>query len=123
MSVLASAPRLLYRPPDGWLGDVIPFYADGRYHIFYIFDDRDARGAWQGLDWNHLVSRDMVRFQELPVAIPHGRAEDLDAIVGTGSVNLDPGGGYVAYYAGINPGNKSRGRQSRSSCARAVRTS
>jgi beta-fructofuranosidase len=105
-----SRPRLLYRPPDGWLGDVIPFHADGAFHVFHIFDDRDARGAWQGLDWHHLVSRDLVTFEELPTAIPHGTPEELDLLVGTGSVNVDPAGGYVAYYAGINPANPSRGR-------------
>ena len=103
-------PTLLYRPPDGWLGDVIPFHAEGAFHVFYIFDDRDARGSWQGLDWGHLVSRDLVTFEELPIAIPRGTPDELDLLTGTGSVNVDPDGGYVAYYAGINPANPSRGR-------------
>lgn len=105
-----TAPTLLYRPEDGWLGDVIPFHADGAFHVFYIFDDRDARGSWQGLDWGHLVSRDLVSFEELPIAIPRGTPDELDLLTGTGSVNVDPDGGYVAYYAGINPANPSRGR-------------
>jgi beta-fructofuranosidase len=102
--------RLLYRPADGWLGDVIPFFTNGEFHVFYIFDDRDVRGAWQGLDWNHLVSRDLVRFDELPVAIQRGTPDELDLLTGTGSVSIDPEGGFVAYYAGINPSNPSRGR-------------
>jgi beta-fructofuranosidase len=106
----AGEPSLLYRPPDAWVGDVIPFFGEGAFHAFYIVDDRDARGAWQGLAWNHLVSEDLVAFRELPVAIPHGTPDELDLIVGTGSVDVDPDGGYVAYYAGINPSNPTRGR-------------
>jgi len=105
-----TRPSILHRPPDGWLGDVIPFHADGTFHVFYIFDDRDAHGAWQGLDWGHLVSRDLVSFEELPTAIPRGSPDELDLITGTGSVNVDPEGGYLIYYAGINPANPSRGR-------------
>jgi beta-fructofuranosidase len=62
----ATQPTLLHRPPGAWLGDVIPFFADGVFHVFYIIDDRDAHGSWQGLDWAHLVTRDFMTFEELP---------------------------------------------------------
>jgi beta-fructofuranosidase len=100
---------LLYRPPDAWVGDVIPFFADGAFHVFYLWDDRDARGAWRGLDWAHLASRDLVTFEELPLAVPRGGPDDLDLIAGTGCVMPDPDGGWVIYYAGINPSNPARG--------------
>lgn len=104
-----SRPRLLYRPSDGWLGDVIPFFADGTFHVFYIFDDRDARGSWQGLDWAHVTTTDFMTFDELPVAIPRGSRDELDLLTGTGSVAQAPDGRYVIHYAGINPWNPERG--------------
>lgn len=106
----ATQPSLLYRPDGAWLGDVIPFHGPDGFHVFYIRDDRDAHGPWQGLDWAHLVTTDFLTFRELPIAVPRGTPDDLDLLVGTGSVNVAPEGGYVIYYAGINPANPSRGR-------------
>jgi beta-fructofuranosidase len=102
-------PSLLFRPDDVWIGDVIPFFADGRFHVFYLWDDRDALGAWRGLDWAHLVTRDFVTWEELPLAVPRGGRDDLDVIAGTGCAMPWPGGGWVIYYAGINPSNPERG--------------
>lgn len=104
-----SQTPLLYRPADAWVGDVIPFFADGTFHVFYLWDDRDARGAWRGLDWAHLVSHDLVAFEELPLAVPRGGPDDLDLIAGTGCVMPAPEGGWVIHYAGINPSNPARG--------------
>jgi beta-fructofuranosidase len=102
-------PQLLYRPADGWLGDVIPYAADGTFHVFYIFDDRDAHGPWQGLDWAHVTTKDFVTFEEQPIAIPRGRVDDLDLLCGTGSVTRMPDGRSVIHYAGINPSSPQRG--------------
>ena len=104
-----TKPRLLFRPPDGWVGDVIPFHADGEFHVFYLWDDRDAKGVWRGLDWAHLRTTDFLSFEELPLAVPRGGKDDLDLICGTGSVTPTVDGRYVIYYAGINPWNGERG--------------
>jgi beta-fructofuranosidase len=103
-----TRPRLLYRPADGWVGDVIPWFFDGAFHVFYLWDDRDAKGAWRGLDWAHLATKDFLSFEELPVAIPRGGKGDLDLICGTGSVARTPDDRFVIYYAGINPWNSER---------------
>jgi beta-fructofuranosidase len=101
--------KLLFRPTDGWVGDVIPFFADGKFHVFYLWDDRDAQGVWRGLDWAHLRTADLLAFEELPLAIPRGGKVDLDLICGTGSVTPTPDGRYVIHYTGINPWNGERG--------------
>ena len=104
-----STSKLLFRPSDGWVGDVIPFFAEGEFHVFYLWDDRDARGAWRGLDWAHLRTTDFMSYDELPLAVPRGGKGDLDLICGTGSVATAPDGRHVIYYAGINPWNGERG--------------
>jgi beta-fructofuranosidase len=104
-----TKPRLLYRPPDGWVGDVIPFFANGDFHVFYLCDDRDAQGVWRGLDWAHLRTTDFLSYEELPLAVPRGGQHDLDLICGTGSVTPTADGRYVIYYAGINTWNGERG--------------
>jgi beta-fructofuranosidase len=104
-----TRPRVLFRPADGWFGDVIPYFADGTFHVFYIFDDRDRHGPWQGLDWAHATTTDLATFTELPIAVPRGTRDDLDLLCGTGCVMPDGRGGHVIYYAGINPSNPERG--------------
>jgi beta-fructofuranosidase len=96
----------LYRPADGWFGDVMPIYVDGAYHLFYTFlhkDDKGGPGILKGLDWAHVTTRDFLDFQEQPMAIRRGDDRSPDLLAGAGSV-VDAGDGtYVAFYGGINP--------------------
>jgi beta-fructofuranosidase len=103
----------LYRPHDGWFGDVMPLYSGGTHHLYYAFlhkDDLGAPGVLKGLDWAHVTTRDFVAFTDQPLAIRHGGPDDPDLLVGAGSVVADGNGGYVAFYAGINPALGASGR-------------
>ena len=111
MTTHSQAP--LYRPRDGWFGDVMPLYAEGMYHLFYVFlhqDDRGAPGVLKGLDWAHVTTRDFLEFTDQPIAIQRGGPAEPDLLVGAGSVVADGDGGYVAFYAGINPALSAQGR-------------
>jgi beta-fructofuranosidase len=108
-----TQPSLLYRPVDGWFGDVIPIHVDGTYHLFYTFlsrHDRGGPGVLKGVDWAHITTRDFSSFQELPTAIPRGGPQDPDLLVGTGSVIAADDGRFVAFYSGINPGRRANGQ-------------
>lgn len=106
MQASPGTPSLLFRPTAGWLGDVAPLFIDGAFHLFFTrlrYDEEAAPGRLKALDWGHLVSRDLVTFEELPDAITNGGPESPDAIVGAGSVVRASDGTFVAYYCGINP--------------------
>ena len=96
----------LYRPADGWFGDVMPIYVEGVYHLFYTFlnkEDRGGPGTLKGLDWAHISTRDFLTFDEHPLAIVRGDDRSPDLLAGAGSV-VDAGDGtFVAFYCGINP--------------------
>lgn len=34
--------KVFYKPQDGWVGDVIPFYDRGEYKLYYLHDQRDG---------------------------------------------------------------------------------
>lgn len=55
---------IFYRPSDGVAGDFIPFYWDGRYHLFYLKDYRDPAGHGEGTPWFQVVTRDFVHFED-----------------------------------------------------------
>lgn len=101
------ARRVLYKPTDGYFGDVNPIFAEGRFHLPYIFcvadDDDSLNGGWRGIDWAHVVTDDFATFETLPLMIERGGPDDPDALAGAGSVIERGPGDYVAFYAGINP--------------------
>ena len=86
-----------YRPEQGALADAIPFYWNGEYHVFYLL------AGLGGTPWAHVVSRDLVHWEELPIALPLGRPEEPDGgCVFTGSV-IESGGTFHIFYTGFNP--------------------
>lgn len=105
-------PQLLYRPPDGWFGDVMPIHSEGVFHLFYTFlhrDDLGGENVLKGLDWAHVTTRDFTTFQPEPMAIRRGSPREADLLVGAGSVVRDDDGTWVAFYGGINPSRSAAG--------------
>ncbi|MCE9613897.1 MAG: glycoside hydrolase family 32 protein [Lentisphaerae bacterium] len=94
-------PTLHFRPASpGRYGDPIPFYNDGTYHVFYLLD-----GVGR-MTWEHLASKDLVRWVILPRAIDAGPPGAPDAWCGTGSVVYDaPGQLFHLFYTGFNGAN------------------
>jgi sucrose-6-phosphate hydrolase SacC (GH32 family) len=97
----SAADTFHYRPNKGKLGDTIPFYHKGQYHVFFL--------TW-GLgktSWDHIVSTDLVHWKELPTAlISDGAADGPDGEnMFTGCV-IEKDGVFHAYYTGWNPRNR-----------------
>ncbi|MBU0679398.1 MAG: hypothetical protein KJ626_14960 [Verrucomicrobia bacterium] len=88
-----------YRPPVVKMGDTIPFYWDGEYHVYYL-------RATAKMAWGHIASTDLVNWTELPYALipdgdPSGPAGEN---CGTGSI-IEKDGIFHAYFTGWNPRN------------------
>lgn len=89
-----------YRPKDAFLGDVIPFYWQGKYHLFYLYDRHAFLPGGQHI-WAHAMSEDLISWEELPVAIPLGGKGEPDSFTcGTGSV-IHKDGLFHIYYLGL----------------------
>jgi sucrose-6-phosphate hydrolase SacC (GH32 family) len=85
------------------VGDVMPFYWKGEYHVFYLTNPTGNNDV----NWEHTVSRDLVTWKELPPAL----TPDKSAPTGpegecmfTGCV-VEKDGVFHAWYTSWNPRN------------------
>ncbi len=64
-------PCFHFSPRLGWMNDINgSYYLDGLYHVFYQFNPA-AKDIGAGFDmhWGHSVSKDLVHWEEWPVAL------------------------------------------------------
>ena len=88
-----------YRPQFARLADTIPFFWKGEYHIFYL-------RAVDHVPWEHIVSKDLIHWKELPTAlVADGAPDGPDGRhMFTGSV-IEHDGVFHIYYTGWNNEN------------------
>ncbi|MFI6231162.1 GH32 C-terminal domain-containing protein [Micromonospora echinospora] len=96
--------RFFYKPRYGVVGDCIPYFYEGRYHVFYLRDYRDPDSHRFGSPWHHVSTTDFVHFDDHGEALPKGTDNEQDPAVATGSVYTDDSGRHHIFYTGINPG-------------------
>jgi sucrose-6-phosphate hydrolase SacC (GH32 family) len=85
--------KIHIRPENTRAGDVIPYYHDSDYHVFYLRDN----------NWAHVVSKDLVNWTELPDAL----SKSVDSLgpdgeaCWTGSI-VESNGIFYLFYTGKN---------------------
>lgn len=101
------APTFHYAPQRNWMNDPNGLvYYDGEYHLFYQYNPHGDR--WGHMSWGHAVSRDLVNWQELRIAIPEA---DVMAFSGSAVIDWKNTSGFgrngkpsmVAIYTGFDP--------------------
>lgn len=77
-------PQFHFTPATNWMNDPngMVFYR-GEYHLFYQFNPFGDK--WGHMSWGHAVSRDLVRWEHLPIAL----YEENDVMIFSGSAVVD----------------------------------
>lgn len=62
-------PNYHYTPPKNWVNDPNGMvYLDGEYHLFYQYNPFGDK--WGHMSWGHAVSKDLQKWETLPLALP-----------------------------------------------------
>ncbi|KAI4323841.1 hypothetical protein L6164_023416 [Bauhinia variegata] len=87
-----------FQPEKNWMNDPNgPLYHKGWYHLFYQYNPDSA--VWGNITWGHAVSKDLIHWLYLPIAMVPDRWFDING-VWTGSATLLPDGKIVMLYTG-----------------------
>ena len=77
-------PQIHFSPRHNWTNDPNGLvYFRGEYHLFFQYNP--FGDEWGHMSWGHAVSKDLLHWQELPVALP----EKDGVMIFTGSVVVD----------------------------------
>jgi beta-fructofuranosidase len=89
-----------FRPPGGYVGDLIPFERGGRMWLFYLLDERGDPPT--GMPWALTSTDDFVNYTDHGVVLPSGGTDAADYNCYTGCV-IDDGHQLHLFYTGHNP--------------------
>lgn len=85
----------------GYVGDVMPYYENGKFHLFFLHDAK-TKPAGEGFhDIHSFETTDFKDFTYQGRQIPYETASEPDFGVGTGSL-VKVGNTYYYYYTGHN---------------------
>ena len=90
-----------FLPPSGWMNDPNGPITEsgGTHHLFY---QHNPDGGWhEQMHWGHARTRDLVRWEHLPIALYPDMPFDKDGIYSGSAIEVE--GEPVLFYTGIRP--------------------
>ena len=93
-------PEFHFTPQKGWMNDPNGFCIyQGEYHLFYQHYPDDI--VWGPMHWGHAVSKDLITWEHLPVALSPGQYCDANGCFSGSAIEKD-GKLYLVYTGNRN---------------------
>ncbi|MFP5112415.1 GH32 C-terminal domain-containing protein [Bacillaceae bacterium C204] len=90
-------PNYHFTAPQHWMNEPhAPIYYNGTYHLFYQFNP--AGPFWHQIHWGHATSKDMIRWEDSPIALSPTEGTAARDGVWSGSATYDKNGVPVLFY-------------------------
>ena len=84
----------------GWMNDPNGFsFYNGKYHLFYQYHPYDSH--WGPMHWGHAVSRDLLHWRYLPVALAPDSDYDRGGCFSGSAIEM-PDGKHLLLYTGVS---------------------
>lgn len=106
-------PQFHFSPAKNWMNDPNGMvYYRGQWHLFFQHNPEGNR--WGNMSWGHAVSRDLVHWKQLPLAIRYDATEAIfsgSAVIdwhNTSGFGTRKNPAMVAIYTSAKPGNQSQ---------------
>ncbi len=93
---------IFFKPEDSYVGDVIPFFENGIYYLYFLKDRRPSSLVADRTDWSLVTTRDFVEYQYHGTVLANGSAEEPDNSCYTGSVYKNGEHDYHIFYTAQN---------------------
>ncbi len=89
-------PTAHFSAPQGWMNEPhAAIHADGMHHLFY--QHNPAGPYWGNIAWGHGMSRDLVHWEDAPIAVAPASATVAPDGIWSGSSVIAPGGEHLLY--------------------------
>tara|TARA_R110002050_G_scaffold261556_1_gene401566 strand:+ start:17106 stop:19076 length:1971 start_codon:yes stop_codon:yes gene_type:complete len=86
-------PQFHYTPAENWMNDPNGLvYYEGEYHLFY--QHNPFGNDWGYMSWGHAVSRNLINWTELPVALPFENDGNIHMFSGSTVVDWNNSSGF-----------------------------
>lgn len=90
--------------PIGWINDPNGFvYFQDEYHLFFQYYPYDSQ--WGPMHWGHVKSKDLIHWEELPIALVPDQPYDKDGCFSGSAIEKD-GKLYLMYTGHVEKENK-----------------
>ncbi len=91
-------PKLHLSPDKNWCNDPVGFiYYQGQYHLFYQYFPYGC--TWGTMHWYHAVSKDLIHWQNLGIALYPSKYYDANGCFSGSSIEVD--GKMYIYYTSV----------------------
>lgn len=90
-----------YRPLEGYVGDVIPYFENGIFYLYYLHAHRNPEKYGEGTSWYLITTTDFIHYKEWGEVLPHESVDHQDLNAYTGSI-IKSEDTYYLFYTGYN---------------------